>query len=70
MILAHSSMLIHELLNNNPDIVPEEAPLIIFDSKSVVCIAKNIKGDNHKIYIARRVHFIRNHENFRMHKID
>ena len=29
MTLAHFSMSIHELLNKNPDIVPEEAHLII-----------------------------------------
>ena len=30
MALAHFRMLIHELLNKDPDIVPEEAPLIIW----------------------------------------
>ena len=29
MALAHFRMLIHELLNKDPDIVPEEAPLIV-----------------------------------------
>ena len=29
MALAHFRMLIHELLNDNPDMVPEEAPLIV-----------------------------------------
>ena len=33
MALAHFSMLIHELLNNYPDIVPEEAHLIVLDKK-------------------------------------
>ena len=32
MDLAHFTMLIHELLNKYPDIVPEEDPLIILDS--------------------------------------
>ena len=31
-------MLIHELLNKFPDRVPEESPMIIFDSKSAVCM--------------------------------
>ena len=40
MALEHFSILIHELFNNDPDIVPEESPLIILDSKSAVCMAK------------------------------
>ena len=43
MALAHFRMLIHELLNKDPDIVPEEAPLIVLDSKSSMCMAKNGK---------------------------
>ena len=31
MDLAHFKMLIHELLNKDPDIVPEEVPLIVLD---------------------------------------
>ena len=34
MALAHFRMLIHELLNKDPYIVPEEDPLIVLDSKS------------------------------------
>ena len=33
MALAYFRMLIHELLNEDPNIVPEEAPLIVLDSK-------------------------------------
>ena len=33
MALAHFRMLINELLNKDPDIVPEESPLIVLDSK-------------------------------------
>ena len=43
MALAHFRMLIHELLNKDPDIVPEEAPLIVLDSKSDMCMSKNGK---------------------------
>ena len=32
--LAHFRMLVHELLNEDPDMVPKEAPLIVLDSKS------------------------------------
>ena len=43
MALETFRILIHELLNKYPDIIPEEAPIIILDSKSVVCMAKNGK---------------------------
>ena len=33
MALSHFRMLIHEFLNKDPDIVPEEAHLIVLDSK-------------------------------------
>ena len=46
MALAHFRMLIHELLNKGPDIVPEEAPLIVLDSKSDMCMANNGKYKN------------------------
>ena len=46
MALAHFRMLIHELLKKDPDIVPEETPLIFLDSKSAMCMAKNGKDKN------------------------
>ena len=55
-------MLINELLNKYPEIVTEEAPLIILDSRSAVCMAKNGKDTNHIRHIARRVNFGRNGE--------
>ena len=36
-------MLIHELLNKDPYIVQEEAPLVILDIKYAVCMANNGK---------------------------
>ena len=63
-------MSIHEFLYKDPDIVPEEAPLIILDSKYAVCIAKTGKGTNHTRNIPRRVNFVRNGENWKMNKID
>ena len=33
MAISHFRMLIHELLNKDPDIVPEESPLLVLDSK-------------------------------------
>ena len=62
MDLAHFRVLIHEFLNKGPYIVPYEAPLIILDSKSAVCMANNGKDTKHTGYIARRMHFLRNGE--------
>ena len=47
MALARFRMLIHELLNEDPDMVPKEAPLIVLDSKSAMCMAKNGKDTKH-----------------------
>ena len=62
MALAYFSMLINELLNKDPYIVPEEYPLNILDSKSDVCMAKKFKEPKNKRHIARRVYFVRNGE--------
>ena len=70
MDLAHFRMLIHEFLNKYPDIVPEEAPLVILDSKYAICMANNVKNTKHKRHISRRVHFLMNGEKYKMHKID
>ena len=63
-------MLIHELLNKDPDIVPEEAPLIVLDIKYAMYMAKNVKDTKHTRPIASRMHFVRNGEKWKMHKID
>ena len=60
MNLAHSRMLIHELLKKDPDIVTEEDPMIILDSKYYVCMAKNYKDTKHTKHIPMIVHFVRN----------
>ena len=70
MALAHFRMLVHELLNEDPDIVPKEAPFILWDSKSAMCMAKNGKEKKHTRHIARIIHFVRNGEKCKMHKID
>ena len=70
MALAHFRIFIHELLNNDPDIVPEESPLIVLDSKYDICMAKNGKDIKHTRKIARIMHFVRNGEKCKMHKID
>ena len=70
MTLAHFRMLIHELLNKDLDIVPEEAPLIVLDSKYDTCMDNNGKDTKHTRHIARIIHFVRNGEKCKMHKID
>ena len=70
MALAHFRMLIHELLNKDPDMVPEESPLIVLDSKYAMCMDKNGKDTKHTIRIVRRMHFVRNGEKWKMQKID
>ena len=62
MALAYFRMLIHELLYEDPDMVPKEAPLILLDSKSAMCMAKNGKDTKHTRHIARRMRLLRNGE--------
>ena len=70
MDLAHFRILIHGFLNKDTDIVPDEAPLIVLDSKSAICMAKNGKDTKHTRHITRRMHFVRNGEKCKMQKID
>ena len=62
--------MILELLNEDTDMVPKEAPLILLDSKSAICMANNCKDTKHTRHISRRMHFLRNGEKCKMHKID
>ena len=55
-------MLINELLNKDPDTVPEEAPIIILDSKYAVFMYKNGKDTKHTRHIDIRVHLLSNGE--------
>ena len=50
--------------------VPKEASLIVFDCKSAMCMDKNGKDTKYTRHIARRIHFVRNGEKCKMHKID
>ena len=70
MALAHFRMLVHELFNEDTDMVPNEAPLIVLDSKSAMCMANNGRYTKHTRHIARIIHFVRNGEKCKMHKID
>ena len=69
MDLEHFRILIHELLNKDPYIVTEEAPLIVLDSKSDMCMAKNGKDTKHTRHISRRMNLVRNVEKCKMHNI-
>ena len=60
----------NELLNKVPDIVPEEALLIILDRNSAVCMAKNGKDTNNTRNISRRVHFVMNGLKCKIQNID
>ena len=70
MTLAHFRMLVAELLNKDPDMVPREAPLIILDRKCDQCMVKNGRDTKHTRHIPRRMHFVRNGEKCKMHKIE
>ena len=68
MALAHFSMINNELLNKDPDVVLEQVPLIILDSKSAIYMAKNGKGTKHIRHISIRMHFVRNGKEYNVHK--
>ena len=68
MAIAHFRMLIHELLNKDPDIAPEGSPLIVLDSKSAMW-DKNVKDKKHTRHIASIMHFVSNGESARCTKM-
>ena len=70
MALAHFRILVHELLNKDPDIVPEKYPIIVYDSNYAVCMSNIGNDTKHTRHIARIVHYVRNDEKWKMHKID
>ena len=63
-------MLIHDFLNNDPYIVPKEAPMIVLDSMSAMCMANNGKDTKHTRHISSRMGFLSNGEKCKMHNID
>ena len=69
MTLAHFVRLVAEVLNEDPDMVPKESPLIFLNRKSAMCMAKNGRDAKHTRHIARRIHLVRNGEKCKMHKI-
>ena len=69
MDLEHFRMLVNELLNLDPEMVPKESSLIVLDRRYATCMAKNGKYNKHTRHIARRMNFVRNREKCKMHKI-
>ena len=68
MALAHFRMLVHKLLNEDPDMVPKEAPLIILDSKSAMFMANNGKNTKHTRHITWRMNLVSNGGKCKMQK--
>ena len=62
MALAQSRMPTNKFLNKDPDVVPEQAPIIILDSKSAICMANNGKDTKHTSHIDIIMNFVRNGE--------
>ena len=62
MSISHFSMLTNEFLDKDQDVVPEQAHLVILDSKSDVCMVNDGKDTKHTIHISIRINFLRNVE--------
>ena len=68
MAVTHFRILNNELMNKYPDMVLENALLIILDIKSVVCMANNGKYNKHTRHISRRMYFVWNSEEWNIQK--
>ena len=56
-------MLIHEFLDRDTDIVPEESILTVFYRNYDVHMDNNVKDTKHTRHTARSVNFVRNGKN-------
>ena len=61
-------MLNNSFMYKDPHMVPEQAPLIILDSKSAVFMYKNGKDTKHTRHISMRMHLLRNSKKWNIHK--
>ena len=68
MDLEYFRMLNIEFLDKDPDVVPEQAPLIILGRKSGICVDNHIKYNKRTINIDRRINLVRNGKEFNLHK--
>ena len=60
--LSNFKMLMNEMINKDPDVVPYQALLLLLDINSAVCVDKNSNDKKHTRHMARRIHFVRNVE--------
>ena len=68
MALANFRMLNIELLKKDLDMVPEQAPPIVLDRKSDICMTNNGLYNKQTIHISIRINLLRNVEEFNLHK--
>ena len=53
-------MINNKLLNKDPDVVPEQAHIVILDINSSMCMANNGKDTKHTRHISIRMNVVRN----------
>ena len=68
MALSNFRILNIKLLNKDPDVVPEQAPFIVLDIKSAICMDKHGKDTKQTRKLSRRVHFVRNGDKLNLYK--
>ena len=59
MALSHFRMLNNEVTKKDQDVVPYQAPLIVLDNMSEVCMYNNDKYNKQTIHISRKIHFVK-----------
>ena len=60
MDISHLRVISNELLNKDPDVVPKQTPLIIFDNKWDICKPKICNDIKHTRHIFRIINFVIN----------
>ena len=55
-------------MNKYSDVVPVQAPPIIWDIYSIICMSRNGKDTKYTRHITGRIHFVRNGEELNLHK--
>ena len=61
-VIESFRILDYNLLKKGQNVVPEQAPFIVLDTKSAICMAKTAKDTKHTIHVSRIIHFVRNGE--------
>ena len=62
MTQSYFMILNNEFMSKDPDVVLEQAPIILLDIKSAVFVANNVKVTKHAIHISKIIHLVRNGE--------